>query len=72
MQRDLFRGDTTLKRVKEIKKENIDRISRDRKGKVRTLFGYIKAVEKSKQKENKEEKQEAELGGQEYWNTFRR
>ena len=72
MQRDLFRGDTTLKRLKEIKKENIDRISRDRKGKVRTLFGYIKAVEKSKQKENKEEKQEAELGGQEYWNTFRR
>lgn len=73
LQRDLFRGDVTDKRLKEIKRENKDRLTYDRKGKSRSLLGYIRSVNRSKQKEKtKEEREAAELGGQQYWSTFRR
>ena len=73
LQRDLFRGDVTPQRLKEIKKDNRDEIATTSKGKIRTLFGYINAVNKSKQREKtKEEREQAELGGIEYWSTFRR
>jgi hypothetical protein len=72
-QRDLFLGDVTNKRLKEIEKENRCKITYNSKGKIKSLFGYIKAVDKSKQREKtKEERDQAELGGQEYWSTFRR
>lgn len=73
MQRDLFRGDVTPKRLKEIKHENRDTLRYDSKGNSRSLLGYIRSVKKSKQREKtKEERDAAELGGQEYWSTFRR
>lgn len=73
LQRDLFRGDVTEQRLNEIKRENKNRLTYDSKGKIRSLLGYIRSVNKSKQKEKtKEEREAAELGGQEYWSTFRR
>ncbi len=71
-QRDLFRGDVTGKRIKEIKYDWRDKITFNSKNKIRTLFGYIRNIKRSKACELLEEKQNLENGGTEYWSTFRK
>lgn len=69
-QRDLFRGDVTSRDVKRVLKENKNDIIYTKKGKIRSLFGHINKISKSKQCETKEEREAAEQGGTEYW-SFR-
>ncbi len=71
-QKDLFRGYEDKKLIEEIKRKN-DKITKTSKGKTRSLLGYIRAVNKSKQREKyKDEREAEENGGTEHWRTFRR
>lgn len=69
-QGSLFTGFNDPKLIKDALKRN-STLYTTKKGKDRSLLGYIKQIAKEKQRERPEEQENKENGGTQYWSTFR-
>lgn len=72
-QKDFWHGDADPKMADDaVKRLSSQKLYKKANGKNRSLFGYITAVKRDKQRERPEEMENAENGGTNYWGRGRR